>query len=113
MTTKLQNGYTARAATMDDLETAVDLMNTFSRHYLGEDEAPLEAIRNEWQSPGFNPEKNIQLVFTPEGQAVGYVEAWDTANYVATKTIASIIALATIFVYPAICFCTICKTRTR
>jgi ribosomal protein S18 acetylase RimI-like enzyme len=80
MTTKLQNGYTARAATMDDLETAVDLMNTFSRHYLGEDEAPLEAIRNEWQSPGFNPEKNIQLVFTPEGQAVGYVEAWDTAN---------------------------------
>ena len=80
MTEKLQNGYIARGATMDDLETATNLMNTYSQHYLGTDEAPLDMIRNEWQSPGFDPQTDIRLVFTTEGQAVGYVEAWDTAN---------------------------------
>lgn len=80
MTEKLHNGYTARGATMDDLATAVNLMNTYSRHYLGTDEAPLDVVRNEWQSPGFNPQKDIRLVFTAQGQAVGYAEAWDTSN---------------------------------
>ena len=78
--TTLFNGYTARGATMDDLETAANLINTYSRHYLGDDEAPLEVFRNEWLSPGFNPANDIRLVFTPEGQAVGYVEVWDSAN---------------------------------
>jgi len=65
---------------MDDLETAVELMNTFSQHYLGMDEAPLEAIRNEWQSPGFEVKRDTRLVLSSQGQAIGYVEVWDTAN---------------------------------
>jgi GNAT superfamily N-acetyltransferase len=55
-------------------------MNTYSQHYLGTDEAPLDVIRNEWVSPGFDPGKSIRLVFTPQGQAIGYAEVWDTAN---------------------------------
>lgn len=80
MNEKLLNGYTTRGATLGDVETAVNLMNTFSRHYLGTDEAPLDVIRNEWVSPGFNPQTDIRLVFAPEGQAVGYAETWITAN---------------------------------
>jgi len=80
MNEKLLNGYITRGATMDDIETAVNLMNTYSQHYLGTDEAPLETIRNEWNSPGFTVERDTRLVFSPKGQAIGYVEVWDTAN---------------------------------
>jgi mycothiol synthase len=80
MKEKILNGYITRAATMDDIETAVNLMNTYSQHYLGTDEAPLEVIRNEWVSPGFIVERDTRLVFLPDGQAIGYVEVWDTDN---------------------------------
>jgi GNAT superfamily N-acetyltransferase len=80
MISKLPNGYTTRGATLDDVETAVNLMNAFSYHYLGEREAPVEAIRKEWASPGFDPMTDVRLVFSPEGQAVGYVEVWTNAN---------------------------------
>jgi mycothiol synthase len=80
MTEKLLNGYTARGATMNDVETAVNLMNDYSYHYLEEREAPPDVIRTEWESPGFDPQTNIRLVFSPKGNAIGYVEVWDTAN---------------------------------
>lgn len=80
MNDKLLNGYTARGATMDDLETAVNLMNTYSQHYLGTIEAPVEEIRKDWVSPGFDVEQSTCLVFTPKGEAIGYVEVWDTAS---------------------------------
>jgi mycothiol synthase len=79
-TTKLPANFTTRGATLDDVETAANLMNTFSRHYLGTDEAPPDVIRNEWVSPGFNPATDVRLVFSPEGKPVGYVEVWDTSN---------------------------------
>ena len=80
MKTKLPQGYTIRGAKMDDAETAVNLMNEFSQHYLGMAEAPLEVIRNEWVSPGFDPANDIRLVFDRDGEAIGYVEVWDTGN---------------------------------
>ena len=80
MTENLSNGYLARGATLADAETAVNLMNEYSQHYLGANEAPLEVVQNEWVSPGFNPETDVRLVFSPDGSAVGYVEVWDTAN---------------------------------
>jgi mycothiol synthase len=79
-TAKLPSNFTARGATMKDVETAANLMNTFSQHYLGTDEAPLDVIRNEWVSPGFNPATDVRLVFSPEGKPIGYVEVWDTSN---------------------------------
>ncbi len=80
MISKLPHGYTARGATLDDVETAANLMNAHSYHYLGEREAPPEALHTEWVSPGFDPQTDIHLVFSPAGQAVGYVEVWTNAN---------------------------------
>lgn len=65
---------------MKDVEPAVHLMNTYSRHYLGTIKAPPEVIRNDWTSPGFNPGTDIQLVTSPEGAIIGYAEVWDTPN---------------------------------
>jgi len=61
MITKLVDGFITRGATVDDVETAVDLMNDDSRHYLGIGEAPLDGVRNEWVSPGFNPGRAAPL----------------------------------------------------
>jgi len=76
----LPKGFTSRGATLLDIEIATDLMNAYSQHYLGTIEATADAIHKEWVSPGFNPSTDIRLVFSPQGEAVGYAEAWDTAN---------------------------------
>jgi mycothiol synthase len=81
MTDKTTNSqFTSRGATLDDLDIAVGLMNSYSMHYLNTIEAPAEVIRNEWQSPGFNPAEDIHLVFSGNHELVGYAEAWDNAN---------------------------------
>lgn len=76
----LPEGFTSRGATLADIEIATGLMNAYSQHYLGTIEALPDAIYNEWLSPGFDPATDIRLVFSPQGKAVGYAEAWDTAN---------------------------------
>jgi len=80
MMKNLADGYKSHGASMGDIKTAVNLINKYSQYYLGTDEASLDVIRNEWISPGFNPESNTRLVFSPDGRAVGYAEVWDTAN---------------------------------
>lgn len=76
----LPPGYKERGAALSDVETATNLINIYSQHYLGMIEAPVEAIRNEWVSPGFSPATNIRLVFSPAEEAIGYAEVWDTQN---------------------------------
>ncbi|MEJ2749323.1 MAG: GNAT family N-acetyltransferase, partial [Anaerolineae bacterium] len=76
----LLDEFTMLPATMDDLETAVELFNICSQVQIGADEANVEEIRNEWQTPGFSLEDSVRLVLTPEDQLVGYVEVWDLAE---------------------------------
>lgn len=77
---RTNNEFTSRGATLDDVEIAVDLMNTYSRYYLDTIEAPAEVIRNEWVSPGFDPGTDVRLVFSPDRTLIGYVEVWDNAS---------------------------------
>jgi len=81
MTEKMNtNHFISRGATLDDLDLAVNLMNSYSKHYRGTIGAPKEVIRNEWVSPGFNPETDIRLIFSPDQELIGYIELWDSAN---------------------------------
>ena len=38
------------------------------------------AMRTEWLSPGFDMAEDTRLVFEPDGEMVGYVEVWTTAE---------------------------------
>ena len=77
----LPEGFTCRGATIQDLEPAVALFNRWSRAAIGRDEfADLNAVREEWLTPGVDLEEDTRLVFTPEGQLAGYVEVWKTAQ---------------------------------
>lgn len=74
---ELPAGFTARGATMDDVEASLVLFNRWSRSVIGRDEiTDIDAIRNEWVSPHFDPAEDIRLVFAPNRQMAGYIEVW-------------------------------------
>ena len=78
---QLPEGFTARGAHLNDVEPALALFNRWSRSVIGRDEIiDAQAIRNEWISPGFDPEEDIHLVFAPNGQMAAYIEVWTTAK---------------------------------
>lgn len=77
----LPEGFIARGATMNDLDAALELYNRWSQAVIHENEiTDLEAVRNEWISPGFDPANDIRLVFAPNGEMVGYIEVWTTTK---------------------------------
>lgn len=78
---RLPEGFTARGATMDDLEPAIQLFNRWSRSIIGRDEfAGIESIRDEWQAPGVDPAEDIHHIFAPNGDLVGHIEMFTNAS---------------------------------
>ncbi|MGE5777317.1 MAG: GNAT family N-acetyltransferase [Chloroflexota bacterium] len=81
MIVELPQGFTVRGASLDDVEPALKLYNAWSQSVIQEDEiTDANAIRNEWKSPGFDPARDIRLIFAPNGEMVGYIEVWTTAK---------------------------------
>ena len=81
MTVELPEGFTARGATADDLESAMKLFNRWSRSVIGRDELiDLDALREDLKSPGFNIEEDTRLIFAANGKMAGYIEAWTIAK---------------------------------
>ena len=78
---ELPEGFTVHGANPADLEPALVLFNRWSRSVVGRDElVDLEALRNDLKAPGFDMEQDTRVVFTPNGQLAGYIEAWTTAK---------------------------------
>lgn len=78
---ELPEGFTARGANPDDVEPAIVLYNRWSQSVIGRDEiTDAQAIRREWQSPGFDPVEDIRVVFAPDGRMAGYIEVWTTVK---------------------------------
>jgi len=77
----LPQGFTARGATMNDIEPDFALFNRWSRSVIGRDDfADPQSIRDEWQTPGVDPAEDIRLVFAPDGELVGHIEVWTTGD---------------------------------
>lgn len=76
----LPPSFTVRPATLDDLKAAVALFNACSMNQIGTTEYELEDLRAEWQEPNFSFENSTRVIHAPDGQLVGYIEVWDTAN---------------------------------
>jgi mycothiol synthase len=78
---ELPQGFTIRGANLEDVEPALVLYNRWSHSVIGRDEiTDPQAIRREWQSPGFDPAEDIRVVFAPDGRMVGYIEVWTTVK---------------------------------
>lgn len=78
---ELPEGFIARGAEMNDIEPAMELFNRWSQSVVRRPEiTDADAIRTEWNSPGFDPAQDIRLVLTPDGRMAGYIEVWTTAK---------------------------------
>ena len=78
---ELPEGFTARGAKVDDLESALMLFNRWSRSVTGRDEiVDLDALRTDLSAPGFDIEQDTSVVFAPNGELAGYAEAWTTSK---------------------------------
>ena len=82
MTALLPKGFTARPATLDDVDAAVELVNLCSIEWIGQPEFKAHEFRNDWQSPSLNPKTDLQLVFAADGTLVGYGGVWDSEPHV-------------------------------
>lgn len=67
-----------RVPTTDDLEAIAGLINACDIVDEGVATKTLESMQSRWSTPGFNPETDTYLVTTRDGQAIGYVDVWDT-----------------------------------
>jgi mycothiol synthase len=77
----LPEGFTARGATLDDLESTLRLFNRWSRAVIGRDEfADAGSIREEWMTPGVDLAEDTRHVFAPNGELIGHIEVWTTAK---------------------------------
>lgn len=78
---ELPKGFTARGATFEDLEAAMAMFNRWSQAVIGRDEvADLLTFSNDLKSPGFDIERDTRVVFAPNGELAGYIEAWTTVK---------------------------------
>ena len=78
---ELPAGSTARGANLEDVPAALDMFNRSSRILTGRDEiTDLKALVNDLQSPGFDIEQDTRVVFAPNGEMAGYIEAWTSVK---------------------------------
>lgn len=66
-----------RAPTLDDVEATFELIESCSKHMIGNSETSLSWIRSEWTMPGFDLEKSTRIVQSPSREIIGYIEVWD------------------------------------
>jgi len=78
----LPERFSARPATMDDLEAAVALLNACSMELVGKARHDVEGMRTEWGFHTFNLETDTRVVIAPGGELVGYIEVWDSEPHV-------------------------------
>jgi mycothiol synthase len=77
----LDNFFT-RPPTADDLEAVVHLINASSLDIEGTKYFTVEEYRNGWETPGFTPQTDCQLVTTLTGQVVGCAEVWNLPPHI-------------------------------
>lgn len=70
--------YTHRTPTMDDVDAIVDLLNTCAIDQTGKPDITRSELIAEWTQPKFEPSKSLRITETTDGQIVGYIEVWDT-----------------------------------
>ena len=62
------SGFTVRSPHLEDLEAITDLAHTSEIALHGGAETTLEDVQHAWRSPGFNPETDSRVIFSPSGQ---------------------------------------------
>jgi mycothiol synthase len=74
MTIQLPTGFKARPATMDDLQTVVDVMNAVTQVDVGQSDNTLFSVRRYWEGGDLNLETDTLLICALDGQVAGFAQ---------------------------------------
>ncbi len=74
MTIQLPTGFTARPATLDDLQAVVDVMNAVTQADVGKSDTTPFTVRRYWEGGDLNLATDTLLIFAPDGQAAGFAQ---------------------------------------
>ena len=74
--------FTARPATLDDVDATAELVNAYYIEQLGKPQCEAQELHTDWQAPTMNMETDLRLVFTSTGGLVGYSGIWDPEPHV-------------------------------
>jgi len=77
MVWRIPAGYRVREAALDDVGAVVELTNACSRELLGVCTRSVEDQRADWQSPAFDPQRDVRVVLAPDTSIIGYADVWD------------------------------------
>jgi mycothiol synthase len=77
MRNNLPEGYHNRPARLADVAAVVEMFNACARDLVGVEKFWVEDQRSEWETPGFDLERDTRLVVAKDGQIVAYYEVWD------------------------------------
>ena len=73
----LPNGYTARPATLDDIDDIANLVNQYAIRLTGEPYLPAKYLRKYLTAPGFDLATSSRLVFSPTNSMAGFALVMD------------------------------------
>jgi mycothiol synthase len=79
---RLPENFTARPATMDDLQAVAALYNACSMKETGKLTVEESDLRTDWNMPTINLETDTRGVFAPGGELAGYANVWDCTPHV-------------------------------
>ena len=71
-----ERGFVTRPARMEDLAEAVPMFNLAEAELIPGVHILVDEYEQEWQFPGFEPERDTRLVISPQGDLVGCAEVW-------------------------------------
>ena len=74
--------FTIRAARMDEVEAAAELLNEHSRQLHGVDDQPASELRQYWESPDVDFERDVLVAEGSDGSLVGYADLGVQAGHV-------------------------------
>jgi len=77
----LPAGYTARPATLADVEPTVAMLNAASQALSGVDEHTTADWGSDWSAPGFDLAGQTRLVVAADGAVAGYAVVWAAAPF--------------------------------
>ncbi len=80
MNTKLPSGYTARPATLDDVDALVALFNEQSMAMIGVVTDESEEVRSYFQRPGYSLAEDTLMIADACGKPVGFADLSDTTE---------------------------------
>lgn len=70
----MSDAFAIRPARMDEVETAAEFLNEHSRRLHGVDDQPASELRQYWESPDVDFDRDVLVAEGPDGSLVGYAD---------------------------------------